>query len=281
MSEAAGELFYRVHWRGGSAHPGSHASRWHGGDGAFRQLLPFWQRPDAARIDLRRSLADPHGQVMVRLIEQRGAIDVIVLADLSRSMQAGGGWLAAIAGLLEGVAAAARRIGDRVGFLGFDAALREDYVLPATRQPRRAARLAESLRALDPDGRAAGGLAAAVGRLPQRRALVLLVSDFLMPLDDLEAALAALARHDVQPVVLHQAPGPEALPRYGLLRLRDAESGATRLLLLRPALRARWLRERAERRAALDRLFRRHARPAFHAEGSLDLERLALHLAEG
>ena len=99
-----------------------------------------------------------------------------------------------------------------------------------------------------------------------------------MPLDLIERALASLVRHDVAPVVL-QLDIAGAVPSAGLLRLSDAETGRTRLVLMRPALRRRWRAAEEKRRQQLDLLFLRYGRPAFHAAGGLDVQALSGHLA--
>jgi hypothetical protein len=79
-----------------------------------------------------------------------------------------------------------------------------------------------------------------------------------LPLSLIETTLAGLARHDVVPVVLRPGGEPAADRTFGIARLRDAETGSTRTILLRPALRRSWAAAAAERSAALARLFRSH-----------------------
>jgi len=262
-------LAYAVRWRAGDARPGKHPARQAGIGGAIHGVRPFWQWPDARRIDVRRSITDPFETLMVRQMENTGSITLVLAADLSASMAAapGGGHLPALAAA---AGRSAQRAGDAFGFIGFDDTIRPALKLPPTRARGAGADIAARLTAASP-GNGATAIADLALHLPSRRCLLLLVSDFLLPLDLLAGALASLARHDVAPIV---TPSETALPRAGLLRLRDAESGRTRLLLLRPMLRRAWQRARAERRAALDALFARHCRPAFHMADDLDLAAL-------
>ena len=277
-------LDYHVRWRPGGARPGRHAAGQGGSGGDFVQYRPFWQLPDARRIDIKRSALDPSGEVIVRQTRQRGVINIVLATDLSRSMQPAPDrpGLGCVAMLAEAAARSALRAGDAFGLVGFDGDLRDDVWLPPTRSRGAARHAISQLARLPPKRPGAAGIARLAERLPPGRCLVLLVSDFLMPPGLVERALTALARHDVAPVMLELDP-PEMLPPLGLLRLADAETGRTRLVLMRPALRRRWLAAAAARRRQLDLLFLRHCRPAFHARastpGGMDLQALSDHLA--
>lgn len=277
--ESCDWLSYRVRWRAGDVRPGRHAARQSGLGGNFRAYRPFWQLPDARRIDVRRTIADPFGETMVRQMENRSSIAVVIAGDVSRSMQAGenASCLHALATLAQAASRSALRSGDAFGFVGFDEQIRPDLHAAPSRARGAASAVVDRLRALQPTGRGASGLAQLASALPDRRSLVILASDFLMPPDLLETALPLLARHDLAPVVLHDA-REDAEPPDGILRLRDAETGGTRLVFMRPALRKRWREARMARRAALDRLFLRYCRPAFHVTGALDVAALGEHL---
>ncbi len=278
--EDAPYLDYHVRWRAGSCRPGKHASRQGGGGGEFREYRPFWQLPNARQIDVKRSALDPFGEVIVRQTEQRSSINVVLAADLSRSMQPAPdrSGLRCVAWLAAAASRSALRAGDGFGVVGFDRALRDDFWLPPTRSRAAARQVVSHLDSLQQGGAGAEGIALLTERLPTRRCLVLLVSDFLMPLGLVERALTSLARHDVAPVVL-EVDALEGLPSAGLLRLADAETGRTRLVLMRPALRRRWQAAAAERRRQLDLLFLRCCRPAFHAARRLNVQALSDHLA--
>ncbi len=273
MTDPDLHLAYAVRWRAGDARPGKHPARQAGIGGAIHGVRPFWQWPDARRIDVRRSITDPFETLMVRQMENTGSITLVLAADLSASMAAapGGAQLPALAAA---AGRSAHRAGDAFGFIGFDDSIRPELKLPPTRARGAGVEMAARLADARP-GHGAAAIAELARHLPARRCLLLLVSDFLLPLDLLADALARLARHDVAPIVTRS---DTALPRAGLLRLRDAESGRTRLLLLRPSLHRAWQRARAERRAALDALFARHCRPAFYIAGGLELAALGVGL---
>ena len=272
-------LDYHVRWRAGAALTGKHATRQGGQGSGFREYRPFWQLPHARQIDIKRSVLNPFGELLVRQTEQHSSINVVLAIDLSCSMQPAPEWPGSRAAALLAAAAArsALRAGDGFGVVGFDTALRDDAWLPPTRSRAAARQMVAQLAGLARGG-GADGIAELAGRLPARRCLVLLVSDFLMPMRLIARALATLARHDVAPVVI-DAETASSLPCAGLLRLRDAESGRTRLVLMRPALRRRWQADAVARRRQLDLLFLQSCRPAFHAVGGLDVQALSDHLA--
>jgi uncharacterized protein (DUF58 family) len=265
-------LDYRVRWRAGAARPGKHASSHAGSGGDIRAVRPFWQAPDAQRIDIRRSIMDPAGGIMVRQTDHRSSLTLMLAVDVSRSMMP-----ARIAPLAAAAARSAGRAGDAFGLICFDGAVRGDIGVRSTRWRGAGAAGAAALAAFDMTGRSAEGLRDVASHLPARRCLVLLVSDFLLPLATVDAALGLLGRHAVTPVVLDNVPAD--VPRFGLCRLRDAETGQARLLLMRPAVRQRWRDAGVARRAALAQLFARHGLNAFHAGGDVDIAALSRHLA--
>ncbi len=280
----AAYLDYRVRWRAGDQRPGKHAARQAGAGGNFRGYRPFWQLPDARHIDVRRSIVDPFGDVIVRQMEQSSAIVLVIAADVSRSMagRSDGSGLAtglkSVAALAQAAARSALRAGDAFGFLAFDERIRDDLSYPPSRRRAVGRDLPAALAGLAPAGRSAAGILDLATRLPSRRCLLILASDFLMPLDLLERGLASLARHDVAPIVLGEA-GERHLPRAGLLRIRDVETNGTRLMLMRPALHRRWREAEAARRNRLHDLFARHGRPPFLARGMIDIAAVSQHLS--
>jgi hypothetical protein len=96
--------------------------------------------------------------------------------------------------------------------------------------------------------------------LPARSSLVVVLSDFHLPLAAIKTLLDTLSAHWVVPVVIWD--DKEALPApVGLARLLDAETGGERLLLIRSDLRKRLAANLEQRKERLCELFRRHGRP--------------------
>ncbi|EWS61885.1 hypothetical protein Y694_00398 [Methylibium sp. T29-B] len=246
---AVREFHYRVR-HGAAGHvPGAHRSRRGEAGLEFRGHVPLTQAPDTRRIDVHASLRDAFGQWQVRVFSERKAVAVVVIADLSASMGYRGvrRKLDVLADFTQAAAESAWRAGDSFGFIGCDERLRRDWLLPPTRRRGLGGLLAQRLRRLDPQGSAIG-LAEAARALPHRRALVFLVSDFHLPIADLETVLGGLAHHEVVPVMVWdrqefdpppQRPDPAGRPRKRRADAGLGAAGAARALARRPGRAAR------------------------------------------
>lgn len=252
---------YRLPTRARGVHPGAHPGTQRGPGMEFRGHAGLLAAPDPRRFDVAASLRHPFNEVMARVYTQRSAVPVRVLADLSASMAFTGRCRKTelLADFIESLALSAYRSGDPLAFTGCDGGIREDLLLPLTRSKAAGAWLAARLRSLEPTGRNARGLIKAVERMPPSRSLVFLVSDFHFPVDMLAGLLAGLALHTVVPVVLWDTAEGTA-PQHGVARLVDSETGAQRMLLLRPALAHRLRRSVAARAQALKDCCARHGR---------------------
>ncbi|HEX7043490.1 MAG TPA: DUF58 domain-containing protein [Burkholderiales bacterium] len=264
------EFHYRIGWRARGRYPGHHRAAAGGGGFEFHSHAPLLAVADPRRLDIRASLRDPFGQWVARVHHQRSSVPLYVLADLSASMGFRGrhAKLEVLADLVAAAGYSAARTGDPFGFIGADERVREELLLPATRARGAGAGLARRLRAFAATGASAAGLLEASRYLGRTRALVLLISDFHLPLALVSALRDRLVRHDVVPVVLWdpleaQGPGTGA----GLVRLRDRESGSTRTLLLRASLRARLAENYAEHRRALQRAWQGRGREPLFLDG--------------
>lgn len=270
------EFHYHVHWRSPGVHPGHHRSAQHGGGYEFAGHAPFTANPDPRNLDIRATLHDPFGQLMVRTFRQRSAIPVYVVADLSASMGFRGS--AAKTGLLAeftaSVAYTACRTGDSFGFIGCDGAIRRDLVLPLRWHKGAAPVLLERLKALRPQGKSADGLNEVAPYLGKPRALVFLVSDFHFSLDRLDTLFKTLARHDVVPVVLWDSAEYDRLPSWGLVHFEDPETGARRRFFMRPALREKIRASFEKRRDDLGEICTRHGREPFFLIDRFDPDEL-------
>ncbi|WP_029009947.1 DUF58 domain-containing protein [Azospirillum halopraeferens] len=280
---AAEPIPYRLRWRPAGERAGAHPGSGEGGEGAFRRHVPLLRHPDPRRVDVRETARNPMGEVMVRRYSRRAAITVAAAVDLSGSMGFAGrvDRMAVVSELCATLAASAGRMGDRFCLIGCDSTVREDLFLPPTHRRGVEAEVYDRLMTAQPRGAGTDGLALVAGRLPAQRCLVVLISDFLLPMERIVAVMDGLWRHDVLPVVLHDRGEDEDLPAFGLVTLRDAETGRRRLTLMRPALRAEWSRRAAARRGALDRLFLARGRAPFHLVDGLDRDALAGHLLAG
>ncbi|MEI9901028.1 MAG: hypothetical protein WDN31_13810 [Hyphomicrobium sp.] len=139
----------------------------------------------------------------------------------------------------------------------------------------------QRLGTFTPQGRSARGLCDAAAMIAGQRKLVFVVSDFYMPSEDIEAAFAALAQHDIVPIRLTDSLEVEKLPRWGILSLIDLEVGRRRLVVMRPRLREAWLRRSGRRRADLKALAGRYGRQPFEVRDRIDWQRLSGYLMGG
>lgn len=279
MTGALREVRYRLSGPAGGWFPGAHRSRRGDAGFEFRGHAPLADAPDARRLDLHATLRDPFGQWQVRLASERKAIAVAVVADLSASMAFEGTVrkMDVLADLVDSLAWSAWRSGDSFGFVGAGDTV--ERTLPQTRRRGAGPALADELRHHVPAGRSARGLLDAHRHLPARRALVLLVSDFHWPLDDVRAVLRSLAAHDVVPVVLWQPAEFTLGTARGLAPAIEPESGARRWIWWRPALRDRWQAAAAERRAAVVAAMRAERVEPVVVEGAFDADALTRHFA--
>ena len=274
---------YKLRWRPSGVHVGAHPGAEEGGTGQFKRHVPLLQYPDPRRIDLRMTLRDPMGDVHVRQVARRNAISLIALVDLSGSMGFEGrvGRMSMVAELCATLALSAYKMGDRFGLIGCESTVREDLYIPPTRRRGLEVEVFERLLQVEPRGASVRGLATAGEWLPLQRSLVFLVSDFLMPFAQIEEILDLLWRHHVAPVVMRDAGEEDDLPAWGLIELRDLETGRRRLAFMRPPLRETWLKAGQQRRAELDRLFKQRGRATFHLVDQLDPDALAEYLLAG
>ena len=273
------ELHYRVGAPALGHFPGHHRSP--RGDSGFelRGHAPLLEAPDPRRLDLHASLRDPFGNWIVRVYSQRKAIPVAMVADLSASMGFVGSRrkLDVLAAFVESLAWSVWRTGDSFGFVGCDSAVREDVLLPQTRSRGVGFALARTLRTLHLDGHSARALLAAHRHLARRRSLVFLVSDFHLPLPEVQAVIASLAHHDLVPVVLWDPLEFTLSAQRGLVHVVDPESGHRQLVWWRPALREQWRAAQQRRREALLQLFRAHRLAPLFLEGGFDADAVTRH----
>jgi uncharacterized protein (DUF58 family) len=260
------EIHYRIHWFAGGRRPGHHRSRSAGAGYEFRGHAPLLRELDARRLDVHASLRDPFGYAaglwQVRTFNQRSAIRVVLLADLSASMSADGTQrkMGLLADLTATLAYSASRAGDAFGFFGADSKIRDEFVLYPSHTRGGGLRIAERLRAFAATGTSADGLVEAAHLLGRTRSLVFLASDFHLADATINRLLAAFATHAVVPVVLWDEQ-EHTLPAAGFASVVDAESGTKRFLWLRPALRARFEQRVIERRATLTQRLTQHGMP--------------------
>lgn len=158
------------------------------------------------------------------------------------------------------LACAAARGRDRVGLLRFGAGA-EEFIPPSTGRNH----LLHIYRELLREPALAGGTdipdaAGLIGGLLRRRALVFLVSDFLAPIEGdegWERAVKLLNRRHGVIAVRVRDPFESDLPRVGLVRIRDAETGRSRVVDFSRRAARRYAEQARAARGAADKAFGR------------------------
>jgi uncharacterized protein (DUF58 family) len=252
----------RTHGLVASAFAGEYPSVFRGRGMEFAEVRAYVAGDDVRTIDWNVS-ARAGTPFVKRFVEER-ELTLLLVVDVSASQRwgtRGRSKAGLIPELAANVAMSAVRGQDRVGMLAFSDRP-EAFVRPAKGR-RHALRIVRDLLVLAPTGRgtAAAAAAAHAGRLLRSRGVVFLVSDFRIPAGGWDAfarALTALSlRHDVVPVTLSD-PADRELPRLGVLRLADPESGTiVDVDTSSPRSRERFAAAAAHRRGTLESLFRR------------------------
>jgi len=223
-----------------SSPTGDYRSLFHGRGMEFSEVREYRPGDEVRAIDgnVTARTGFPH----VKLFREERDRTLLFLADLSASEDFGSGFatkrdLAAEAAAAIALAAAAQR--DRVGAILFTDRI-EKIARPARGKAHALAIVRDLLsRPLEGFGTDLAGGIAAARRMLKSRALVVLLSDFRAT--GWERELGALARrHDVVALALSDR-AERAFPPSGLLRLRDAETGAVRIVdASSAAFRAAW-----------------------------------------
>ncbi len=270
------EFSYHIAWRSHSRRPGRHKSNQRGMGIEFRGHTTLLAYPDPRRIDIRQTIRDPLEQIHVRLFNQKSVTPVFVLCDLSGSMQYGAKQkkLAVAADIAQSVAQSATRNRDLVGFIGFDDVVREDWLCTLSARPHSILEMTEQLRDYVAAEVGSRGIVDTVNLLPRERSLIFMVSDFHMPIADLEESLILMQRHHIVPVVLWDTSEYSDLPEFGITHVTDPETGMKRTLFLRQAYRERILLSFAERRLAIQNVFSRYDMQPFFVENRFDADLL-------
>src|ERR1041385_1831833 len=134
MAES-GAIFveYRVHWKSGGIRPGAFRGMHSGPGERFRTSVPLHARADPRRLDVRTSLRDPLGGIWVRDFEQKSALKVLILGDVSASMAFAGchDKMTQMRRIAVALARTAWRNGDALGFHAANERPQAQLALPA------------------------------------------------------------------------------------------------------------------------------------------------------
>ena len=209
---------------------GEYASAFKGRGMEFDEVREYQPGDEIRTIDwnVTARTGTPH---VKRYIEERD-LTVIFVVDISASLAFGGRRLKseAAAAIVALLAYAAASNNDRAGLLLFSGAV-DAFVAPK-KGGAHIMRLVREVLGTRPGGRGTdiGGALEHLGRLVHRRAVIFLLSDFLVPAANYQRTLAVLARrHDVVAISITDERERE-LPPVGLMEMTDAETGDRRLV---------------------------------------------------
>jgi uncharacterized protein (DUF58 family) len=236
---------------------GLHRSPYHGFSVEFTEYRPYTPGDDIRHMDWR--VLGRSDRYFIRKYEDETNLRAHLLVDQSRSMDFGSrGWTKAqyAATLAATLAWFLHQQGDAVGLLSFDERVRDYW--PAR---HRAGHLRQLMLALEkPAGGRSTDLAAPLQRLAElvrKRGLLVLISDFLAPLERLEQAFSLLRAwgHEVE-VFQVLDPAETTFDFATPAVFEDVESGRT-LFLDPQAARAGYAERFAAHRESLQNLCRK------------------------
>lgn len=191
----------------------------------FDELRPYVPGDDVRAMDWHTYARTR--EPMIRTYREDRDMTVLFAVDASASQREGADQQPKselVAELCAVLALAAVRNNDRVGLLVF-ASQPERYVRPAS-GPRHVLRVVREVLTARPEtsGTDIGAALSYLTDIHQRRATLFLLSDFLA--EGYERGLRAAARRFQIVAIRVRDPVDERLPVAGLVRLRDAETGA-------------------------------------------------------
>ena len=244
------EVDYYVRWYSGQHDLGIWPSRQVGGSAEFETISEYNWGDNPRSINWSATARTGGHRILknTRLTETNLAVFLVV--DLSQSMDFGTVRVtkrrlaAEISAILSH---AAWRCGDQVGFIAYGSEVEIQWPLRNPKDYRLL--IPQKVLETRSDGNTGGGLAQALSKLPGKRSLVFLISDFQEHLERIDCALKRVALlHDVVSIVIWD-PREKILPeRRCIARLRDLETGRSRTIWLGGTRKKAAFQERAEDR---------------------------------
>jgi hypothetical protein len=265
---------YQIPWKSSSIHFGGHRGTQRGLGFEYRGNVSLIDYPDARRMDLRQTLRDPYEQVQVRLFNQDNTTPIFALCDLSSSMQFKGRdrKLDMAKEIAASIAYSAFETGDVFSFIGYNQEVIEAFALPLSHHVHQSFEVIEQLSHYKRMWVGSEGILEVPQYLSQQRGLVFWVSDFHMPITQIEQALNMMSMHQVVPVVLWDDKEYKKLPTFGFGNMIDPETGLNRTIFFRESVRAQFETAFMERKQALDKLFSRFESQAIYLSGKFNPE---------
>jgi len=256
---------YHISWKSKGHHPGQHKSAQRGMGIEFAGHATLLDYPDPRRIDIRQTIRDPFEQIQVRIFNQRSATPVMIITDLSASMNFGSQktkleHASEIATVITNSVVAKS---DAIGFIGIEDNINPQWVARLSYKPYKTQNLINRLSNYQAKKGGHRGIKSVYQFLPKDKTLIFFISDFHIPIKDIKEGFSLLNRHQVVPIVLWNKSEYENLPSFGILTVNDPESGKESTMLLRKNMNKRIQRNFNERKKLLEKTFIQLNSPAF------------------
>jgi len=228
------EVDYYVRWYSSQHDLGIWPSRRVGGSAEFEAIEEYQLGDNPRSINWAATARTGGHRILKNLRLTEAKLAVFFVVDLSRSMDFGTTRVtkrrlaAEITAIL---AHAAWRCGDKVGFIGYGSDVEVQWPLRSPKDYRFL--IPQKILETKAGGHGEPSLGEALWRLPPKRSLVFLVSDFQEGLEGIEKALRSVALvHDVVSLVLWD-PREKVLPeRRCIVAVKDLESGRKKTVWL-------------------------------------------------
>lgn len=251
-------LDFYVRWDVSQVSAGARPSRFRGAGLEFDKITRYDLGDDPRWINWKATARTGGTRVLKNTLIEERQLQVFLAVDVSASMDFGTARASkrrVAAEIAAAVTHVAWRTGDAVGCLTYASRV-ERYWPPAT-SPQYRLVIPEAILTTGPNRGGRADFAAALERLPAKRSLLFVLSDFQADAAVLAPALKTAARrHDVVAVVIED-PRERSLPEgAGLVRMRDLETGAYRSIWLDRKSRQAWAGRLRARDEALAALFR-------------------------
>jgi len=245
------DIDYSVDWRTADFRPGRHKSRAVGSGFEFKGVISITDADKPVSLAPIATAQAVDRIPRVRITEQKSALKVILVTDLSASLSYAGyiskreemAKFAVILGY------SAYRVGDAFGFVGYSDKI-EIYEPPVFSKGA-AFGVARQIWESNAGGRGHKAITEIAGYLPKEKSLIFWFSDFYFSEKEIEGFLASVGNHDVKAVSFIDS-SEINFPKFGFTVLGDPELGGKRLVFVRSAVRKKIAETFIKKRSVLN-----------------------------
>ena len=277
------DFFYKKRKLARSSIPGGHSSSIRGAGMIFDRLVSLVENPDPRRLDIRASLRDPFEQWRVREFRQKAAIPVLAILDLSASMSFHGEEknILFLKEFLKSLQRSTQVMGDRMGLIGFDKNVREDWVFKVNQKRILDERKIDDLFKNIKLSKGHSGISRLLSWLPREPGLIFFLSDFHFSLNLFEDFLTNASRHEVVPVVIQDKAEVSGWPLRGISVLSDLESGKKRLVWIGEEWRAKLKESYKKRNTKIRTMCNKHGISPLFMNGRFEAKNVSSYFLTG